>query len=114
MIDAAGYVGGAERIGRRSLGGRGRTKVKSQFPATVRWRTFVTAVLAATAMHAISSVAHAQAVAVLVDGQPVTTPTSLTQATARDRATDVVTITWTGLDGTQHSKSVEMGYGPAR
>jgi S1-C subfamily serine protease len=49
-----------------------------------------------------------------VDGQPVTTPTSLTQATARDRATDVVTITWTGPDGTQHSKSVEMGYGPAR
>jgi S1-C subfamily serine protease len=49
-----------------------------------------------------------------VDGQPVTTPTSLTQATSRDRATDVVTITWTGLDGTQHSKSIEMGYGPAR
>lgn len=46
--------------------------MKSQFPASVHWRTFVTAVLAATAMLAISSVAHAQEVAVLVDGQPVT------------------------------------------
>ena len=49
-----------------------------------------------------------------VNGQPVTTPASLTQATARDQATDVVTITWTGPDGSQHNKSVEMGYGPAR
>jgi peptidyl-prolyl cis-trans isomerase SurA len=72
MINAAGYVGRAERIGRQSAGGRGRAKVKSQVPAPVRWRTFVTAVLAATAMLAISSVAYAQEVVVLVDGQPVT------------------------------------------
>jgi peptidyl-prolyl cis-trans isomerase SurA len=72
MIDAAGYVGGAERIGRQSAGGRGRAKVKSQFPVSVRWRTFVIAVLAATAMLANKSVAHAQEVAVFVDGQPIT------------------------------------------
>ena len=49
-----------------------------------------------------------------VNGLPVTTPASLTQATARDQATDSVTITWTGPDGSQHNKSVQMGYGPAR
>jgi peptidyl-prolyl cis-trans isomerase SurA len=72
MIDAAVYVGGAERIGRRGAGGRGRTKVKTQFPVFVRWRPFVTTVLAATAMLAVSSVARAQAVSVLVDGEPIT------------------------------------------
>jgi peptidyl-prolyl cis-trans isomerase SurA len=72
MIDAAVFMGGAERIGRHGAGGRGRTKVKAQFPVFVRWRVFVTIVLAATAMLAVSSVARAQEVAVLVDGEPIT------------------------------------------
>jgi len=72
MIDAAVFVGGAERIGRHGAGGRGRTKMKTQFPVFVRWRAFVTTVLAATAMLAVSSVARAQAVSVLVDGEPIT------------------------------------------
>ena len=46
-----------------------------------------------------------------VDGQPVTTPNSLTQATLHYHADDVVTITWTGIDGVQHTKSVPLGYG---
>jgi peptidyl-prolyl cis-trans isomerase SurA len=67
-----GLRGGAERIGRQSAGGRGRVKLKSQFPVSVGWRMVVGRFLAASAMLAISSVAHAQAVAVLVDGQPIT------------------------------------------
>jgi peptidyl-prolyl cis-trans isomerase SurA len=46
--------------------------MKTQFPVFVRWRPFVTTILAATAMLAVSSVARAQAVSVLVDGEPIT------------------------------------------
>ena len=46
--------------------------MKTQFPVFVRWRAFVTTVLAATAMLAVSSVARAQEVSVLVDGEPIT------------------------------------------
>ena len=49
-----------------------------------------------------------------VDGQPVTTPNSLTQSTLRYHPYDIVTITWTGVDGVQHTKSVPLGVGPAR
>ena len=49
-----------------------------------------------------------------VDGQPVTTPNSLTQATQHLHPADSTTISWTGVDGAQHTKSVLMGYGPAR
>jgi len=49
-----------------------------------------------------------------VDGQPVTTPSSLTQATQHLHPADSTTLSWTGVDGAQHTKSVLMGYGPAR
>jgi S1-C subfamily serine protease len=49
-----------------------------------------------------------------IDGQTVTTPSSLTTATLRYAPGTVVTITWTAFDGSQHTKSVELGIGPAR
>src|SRR5580700_8913807 len=50
---------------------RGR-KLMRQFSARMRWRTLVTAAFAAAIMLAVTSLARAQQVIVLVDGQPIT------------------------------------------
>jgi peptidyl-prolyl cis-trans isomerase SurA len=41
-------------------------------PAHGRWSSFVTAIFAVVLLHALTSLAHAQQIVVLVDGQPIT------------------------------------------
>ena len=49
-----------------------------------------------------------------IDGQAVTTPGSLSDITARYHPGTVVSVTWTGVNGTRHTASVTLGIGPAR
>jgi S1-C subfamily serine protease len=49
-----------------------------------------------------------------VDGQAVTTPSSLTNITARYHPGTVVSVTWAGVNGIRHTTSVTLGSGPAR
>ena len=49
-----------------------------------------------------------------VDGHAVTTPDSLSNIAARYHPGTVVSVTWTGANGTRHTTSVTLGSGPAR
>ncbi len=53
-------------------------------------------------------------VIISVDGQAVTTPSSLTNITARYHPGTVVSVTWAGVNGLRHTTSVTLGSGPAR
>ena len=53
-------------------------------------------------------------VIISVDGQAVTTPSSLTNITARYHPGTVVSVTWAGVNGLRHTTSVTLGTGPAR
>jgi S1-C subfamily serine protease len=49
-----------------------------------------------------------------VAGQPITTPGSLTNVTARYHPGTIVTVIWVSLDGLEHTTRMLMGPGPAR
>jgi S1-C subfamily serine protease len=49
-----------------------------------------------------------------VDGQPITTPDSLTSVTARYHPNTIVSVIWVSLDGLEHTTRMLMGTGPAR
>jgi S1-C subfamily serine protease len=49
-----------------------------------------------------------------VDGQPVTTPGSLTAITGRTHPGDVVSVLWVSLDGIEHTTKMRLDPGPAR
>jgi S1-C subfamily serine protease len=49
-----------------------------------------------------------------VDGQPVTTPGSLTGITARYHPGEVVSVGWESITGTKHTTPIRLGSGPAR
>ena len=49
-----------------------------------------------------------------VDGQPVTTPGSLTTITGRYHPGDVVSVLWVSRDGIEHTTKMQLGEGPAR
>jgi S1-C subfamily serine protease len=49
-----------------------------------------------------------------VNGQPITTPASLMNTTARYHPGTVVTVQWVSLDGVQHTRQMRLGHGPAR
>jgi S1-C subfamily serine protease len=53
-------------------------------------------------------------VIVSVNGQPVTTPGSLTGITAKYHPGEAVSIGWEGLDRKKHTTSIKLGSGPAR
>jgi S1-C subfamily serine protease len=53
-------------------------------------------------------------VIISVDGQAVTTPSSLTNITSRYHPGTVVSLTWAGVNGLRHTTSVTLGSGPAR
>ena len=49
-----------------------------------------------------------------VAGQPITTPGSLTDVTARYHPGAIVTVIWVSLDGVEHTTRMLLGQGPAR
>jgi S1-C subfamily serine protease len=49
-----------------------------------------------------------------VNGQPITTPASLMNTTARYHPGTIVTVQWVSLDGVQHTTQMMLGHGPAR
>jgi S1-C subfamily serine protease len=49
-----------------------------------------------------------------VNGQPITTPASLMNTTARYHPGTIVTVQWVSLDGVQHTTRMMLGHGPAR
>jgi len=49
-----------------------------------------------------------------VDGQPITTPGSLTGITAKYHAGAVVSVGWESIGGAKHTSSIKLGSGPAR
>jgi len=49
-----------------------------------------------------------------VNGQPVTTPGSLTTITGKYHPNDVVSVLWVSLDGIEHTTKMRLGEGPAR
>jgi len=49
-----------------------------------------------------------------VDGQPVTTPGSLTTITGKYHPGDVVSVLWVSLNGIEHTTKMQLGEGPAR
>jgi len=49
-----------------------------------------------------------------VDGQPVTTPGSLTAITGTTHPGDVVSVLWVSRDGVEHTKKCRLDQGPAR
>ncbi len=49
-----------------------------------------------------------------VNGQPVTTPGSLTAITGRYHPGDVVSVLWVSKDGIEHTTKMRLGEGPAR
>jgi len=49
-----------------------------------------------------------------VDGQPITTPDSLTGVTAKYHPGQVVSVLWVSLDGVEHTTRMQLGPGPAR
>ena len=48
-----------------------------------------------------------------VNGQPITTPDSLTSTTSKYHPNDIVSVLWVSLDGTEHSTRMQLGQGPA-
>jgi S1-C subfamily serine protease len=49
-----------------------------------------------------------------VEGQPVTTPNSLTSITAQYHPGDTVSVNWESISGARHTSSMVLGSGPAR
>jgi S1-C subfamily serine protease len=49
-----------------------------------------------------------------VNGQPITTPDSLTGTTAKYHQNDIVSVQWVSLDGIEHATRMQLGQGPAR
>ena len=49
-----------------------------------------------------------------VDGQPITTPDSLTSITAKYHPGDMVSVLWVSHDGAEHTTRMMLGQGPAR
>jgi S1-C subfamily serine protease len=49
-----------------------------------------------------------------VNGQAVSTPGSLTGITAKYHSGQVVSVTWIGVRGVKHTRSLKLGAGPAR
>ena len=49
-----------------------------------------------------------------VNGQPVTTPGSLTTITGKYHPGDVVSVLWVSRDGIEHTTKMRLGEGPAR
>jgi S1-C subfamily serine protease len=49
-----------------------------------------------------------------VNGQPVTTPGSLTTITGKYHPNEVVSVLWVSLDGIEHTTKMRLGEGPAR
>jgi S1-C subfamily serine protease len=49
-----------------------------------------------------------------VNGQPITTPGSLTSTTSKYHPDDVVSVLWVSRDGIEHTTRMQLGQGPAR
>ncbi len=49
-----------------------------------------------------------------VEGQAITTPDSLTSIAAQYHPGDIVSVDWESADGATHTRSIVMGFGPAR
>jgi S1-C subfamily serine protease len=49
-----------------------------------------------------------------VNGQPVTTPSSLTGTTTKYHPNDIVSVQWVSLDGIERTTRMQLGQGPAR
>jgi S1-C subfamily serine protease len=49
-----------------------------------------------------------------VNGQPVTTPSSLTGTMAKYHPNDIVSVQWVSLDGIERTTRMQLGQGPAR
>jgi len=49
-----------------------------------------------------------------VEGQPVTTPDSLTNITAMYHPGEIVSVSWVAINGARHTASLVLGNGPAR
>jgi S1-C subfamily serine protease len=49
-----------------------------------------------------------------VNGQPVTTPGSLTTITGKYHPGDVVSVLWVSRNGIEHTTKMRLGEGPAR
>jgi len=49
-----------------------------------------------------------------VEGQPVTTPSSLTSITALYHPGDIISVNWVSIGGGRHTSSIALGSGPAR
>jgi S1-C subfamily serine protease len=49
-----------------------------------------------------------------VNGQPITTPGSLTTTTTKYHPNDVVSVLWVSQDGIEHTTRMQLGQGPAR
>jgi S1-C subfamily serine protease len=49
-----------------------------------------------------------------VNGQPITTPGSLTSTTIKYHPGEIVSVLWVSLDGMEHTTRMQLGQGPAR
>ena len=49
-----------------------------------------------------------------VDGQPITTPGSLTGMAGKHHPGDIVSVLWVSLNGVEHTTRMMLGQGPAR
>jgi S1-C subfamily serine protease len=49
-----------------------------------------------------------------VNGQPITTPDSLTGTTAKYHPNEIVSVQWVSLDGIERTTRMQLGQGPAR
>ncbi len=49
-----------------------------------------------------------------VNGQPITTPDSLTTITSKYHPNEIVSVLWVSQDGMEHSTRMQLGQGPAR
>jgi len=49
-----------------------------------------------------------------VNGQPITTPSSLTGTTSKYHQNDIVSVQWVSLNGSERITKMQLGQGPAR
>jgi S1-C subfamily serine protease len=49
-----------------------------------------------------------------VNGQPITTPGSLTSTTTKYHPNQIVSVQWVSLNGMEHIRRMQLGQGPAR
>ncbi len=49
-----------------------------------------------------------------VNGQPITTPGSLTTTTTQYHPNEIVKVQWVSQDGMEHVRRMQLGQGPAR